>query len=97
MNYYVEVPEEVKKQINSLKDNELAKNIWGKINSLEHNPTKGKHLFKQFYELKAKNYRVYYSVHHGIVLIEKFTYLGRIKILDVGNKNSQRRDSPSLQ
>ena len=92
MNYYVEVPNEVKDDINSLRDKVLIKDIWKKITALGSYPTKGKHLFKNFYELKSRKYRVYYSVHHGTVIIEKIEYPGRVHVNGIGDKDSQKKD-----
>ena len=95
MNYYVEFEEGVAKDISKLKDNVLIKDIYSKIGALALNPIKGKHLFDNLYELKAKNYRVYYRVFKGVVEIEKVVYDGKVSVNKLGSKDSQQRDLKS--
>ena len=97
MIYKVEIEKKVEKQIDKLKDNELKKDIKSKIIELRHNPRKGDHLFKNFYELKAKNYRVYYAIFRGIIVIENIHYDGLVHITDFGDKDSQKRVISSLR
>lgn len=80
MKYYLEFTEKAEKQLEKLKDKTLKRNILNKIGELETNPVKGKHIKKNLYELKAKNYRVYYYLYKGIVVIEEIKYLGKVKV-----------------
>lgn len=97
MIYHIEFRETANKDIFSLKDKELIKNIINKIGELRYNPTKGKHLFKNCYELKAKNYRVYYFIYKGILVIAQIEYAGKVRIERLGTKDSQERDIQSLK
>jgi len=97
MNYFIEISETAEKQLSKIKDRRLKSNILNKIKSLESNATKGKYLFKNYYELKSMNYRIYYSVYKGIVIIKNITYIGKIKVNKIGTKNSQERDLQSLR
>ena len=97
MIYRIEIGKTADKKIGNLKDRILKKNIKSKIRSLKNNPKKGKYLFKNFYELKAKNYRIYYAIFKGIIVIEDVEYDGKIVVRDVGTKNTQTRDLKSLQ
>lgn len=94
MIYRVDIEDKAQKKLDKLKDKILKKNIINKINELSHNPRKGKHLFKNFYELKAKNYRIYYAIFRGIVVIENIE--GIVKVMDIGTKDRQKRDIKSL-
>lgn len=91
MRYYVEVTDNAKKEIRKL-DRSVQVNIKNKINELQNNPFKGKHILGNFYELKAKNFRVYYEVFRGIIVVEKVEYEGKVKLHGVGTKDCQRRD-----
>jgi hypothetical protein len=95
LKYYIEYEEGVKKSIIKIRDNVLIKDIFAKIDELEDNPRKGKHLFDNLYELKAKNYRIYYRIFKGIVEIEKIVYEGKVTVNKVGSKDSQQRDLKS--
>ena len=78
MIYLIEFSQLVEKQINKL-DGNTRLILLKKIYRLEINPIDKKHLIgKDYYELKHKNYRVYYRVMHGIVLVEKVTYSGKV-------------------
>jgi mRNA-degrading endonuclease RelE of RelBE toxin-antitoxin system len=92
LKYLVEFEEGVEKDIYKIRDNVLIKDIYKKIGELSTNPMKGKHLFDNLYELKSKNYRVYYYVFKGIVEIEKVVYDGKVKVNKLGTKDSQKRD-----
>lgn len=92
MRYFIEFTEKADKELNSLMDKRLRKNIWNKIQQLKTNPKKGKHLFKNIYELKAKNYRIYYELFRGIVVIAKVEYKGKLMVKRIGTKNTQKRD-----
>ena len=96
MKYFIEIGKTAQKQIEWL-DKRLRINIEKKIEQLKYNPTKGKHLFKNFYELKAKNYRIYYSLFRGIIVIEKVYYSGKIVVRKVGTKNRQKQDVRRLK
>lgn len=95
MKYFIEFEEGVTKDISKIKDPVLIKDIYSKISALADNPTKGKYLFDNLYELKSKNYRVYYRIFKGIVEIEKVVFQGKIHINKVGSKDSQQRDLQS--
>lgn len=97
MIYLIEIGETAQKQISKLKDRILQKNIKNKIKQLKYNPKKGRHLFKNCYELKANNYRVYYKVYRGIIVVEQIKYSGKVKIEKLGTKNSQKRDLKFLR
>lgn len=97
MIYRIEIGETANKELSKIKDKKLQKNIKNKIKQLKYNPKKGKHLFKNFYELKAKNYRIYYVIYKGIIVIEDIEYSGKAIIRKIGTKDSQKRDIKSLQ
>jgi mRNA-degrading endonuclease RelE of RelBE toxin-antitoxin system len=92
LRYFVEYEEGVRKSIDKLKDKVLIADIKSKIDALESNPFKGKCLYKNLYELKAKNFRVYYLVYQGVVVIESVEYDGRVFVKSVGDKDSQFDD-----
>ena len=72
--------------------------ILRKINKLQTTPSKrGKHLTKNLYELKHKNYRVYYVIFHGVVVIDKITYQGKVIVAKIGTKNTQKKDVKELK
>ena len=79
MKYLVEFETGVEKDISKLGAS-LSNNIFAKIRELAHNPKKGKHLFSNFWELKATNYRVYYAIFRGIIVVEKVSYEGKVRI-----------------
>lgn len=92
MIYLIEFSPIVEKQLKKLDENTRFI-LLKKIYKLEINPIDKKHLIsKDYYELKHKNYRVYYKVMHGIILVEKVTYKGRVIIERLGTKNSQKKD-----
>lgn len=91
MRYLVEMTERADKNISKL-DNGIQENIKNKIRQLSKNPRKGKHLYKNFYELRAKNFRIYYELFRGIIVIEKIKYDGKVQVQKVGTKNTQKRD-----
>lgn len=92
MIYYIEFSELFKEQIKKIKDKELRNNILNKVNQLKDNPKKGKYLKENLYELKAKNYRIYYRIYRGIVEFVKISYPGYINVERIGTKDSQNRD-----
>jgi mRNA-degrading endonuclease RelE of RelBE toxin-antitoxin system len=78
-------------------DKELQHNISTKIiKKLAVNPKQGKHLFKDFWEIKAQNYRLYYSIKDDAIVIEKIEYEGEVTIHKIGTKDSQKRDVKSI-
>lgn len=102
MIYKIEITDIAKKQIHNLKDKILKRDIGNKIKQLKYNPLKGKHLYNNLYELKAKNYRVYYLIYKGIISVENVEYDGtrydgRVTIERVGDKNSQQRDIAAIK
>lgn len=78
MIYRIEVEKRVHKQLDKIKDKTIQKDIKNKIRQLKYNPRKGKHLFRNYYELKAKNYRIYYAIFRGMIVIENITYAGTV-------------------
>ena len=97
MYYYLDFSERFNKEFDNLRDKKLKDDITTKISALETNPRKGKNLGGNLYELKAKNYRVYYEIHTGVIEIKSIKYMGKVFMRFLGDKDSQRCDIASLR
>lgn len=104
MPYCVEISEEAKQQLDKL-DKSIGDRIYRKINVLSENPKMGKPLVRSsrlktmIWELRmfSPNIRIYYTIHEGVVIIEKISYEGNVRVHRIGDKRSQRRDIDDLR
>lgn len=96
MEYLIEFSKLVKKQLKKL-DRNIQITILKKINKLKENPINNKnHIKNNFYEFYYKNYRIYYQVLRGLIIIERIRYEGKEIVVQIGTKNSQRKDISKL-
>jgi putative addiction module killer protein len=100
MRYFIILKENAKFFLDSL-DKSTKSKIENAINKLQEDPfTKGKMLGSlnsgvPFLEKRlffGPGYRIYYSVLSGRIYIDSVQYAGKVHVLQIGNKKTQKKD-----
>lgn len=87
-------------------DKSTKSKIENAINKLQEDPfTKGKMLGSlnsgvPFLEKRlffGPGYRIYYSVLSGRIYIDSLQYAGKVHVLQIGNKKTQKKDIPNAK